>query len=165
MQVADVKHEWLARDARVRRERRGDTERHDVDASRIDVERRHDLVARERGVGQDPVRATRAGAVERPPDWIRMMRVPLGDAGVADVMESDDQRPHAPERRTISGRVKQVEREPADRQRQRGEIPAQVRRQQRVRVEPADTVRKEHVAIGPDRRDVRVRRHAAHRPE
>jgi hypothetical protein len=160
MQIADVKHQRLARDARVRRELGPDAERHDVDTGGIDAECRHDLVPGERGVGQDPVRGASAGAIERPADRIGVMRVPLGDTGVADVMEGDDQRPHAPERCPVGGRVKHVVWEPSDRQRQCGEVPPQVGRQQCVRVDPTDTGRKDDVPVGPDSRDACVWLHA-----
>ena len=44
MKIADVKHERLACDARVRRELWPDAEWHDIDASRIDTECGDDLI-------------------------------------------------------------------------------------------------------------------------
>ena len=70
-----------------------------------------DLIAAECGVGHDGVSRKRRSPVEESPEAIVPVRIPLRTTLVADVVDGQHLRVHAPQRRCVRGRMINVEAE------------------------------------------------------
>ncbi len=135
MQIAHVQrvrlsHAWRRNRCveRAGREHRRGRERDDMDAIGGNVIRGGDLASRERRIGDDAIRSACGLTIEGPAKGVVLVRMPLGMARVADVMDREHERVHAPERCLIRWRVEDVEASAARGQRQRRRHPSEIRR-------------------------------------
>ena len=139
MQVPDVQHigrtgELGQRRARVAWPESGIGGKRDHrDLVAMDAVGGFDLTRRERRVRHDRRRMPNAGAVEPASDGIDLVRVITRAPGVTDVMNGEDDGRNTDQRRCIRGRVKEIEPEATDRDRDAAHHPPHVGRQRASR--------------------------------